>query len=81
MSSEMFDKILDAFRPSAIVQCGVDSLSGDKLSGLKLTMHNHARCVQYVRSKNVPLMLLSGGGYTVKDVARVGVRDRVRARH
>ncbi|TBU44370.1 hypothetical protein BD309DRAFT_958643 [Dichomitus squalens] len=65
------DKILDVFRPSAIVlQCGADSLSGDKLGGLNLTMHGHGRCVQYIRSKNIPLMLLGGGGYTVKNVAR-----------
>ena len=70
-SNKVFDKILDVFRPSAIVlQCGADSLSGDKLGGLNLTMHGHARCVQYVRSKNIPLMLLGGGGYTVKNVAR-----------
>ena len=33
-------------------------------------MHGHAHCVQYVRSKNIPMMLLGGGGYTVKNVAR-----------
>ncbi|KAI0650965.1 histone deacetylase [Trametes meyenii] len=67
----VIDKIIDVFRPSAIVlQCGADSLSGDKLGGLNLTMHGHAHCVQYVRSKNIPLMLLGGGGYTVKNVAR-----------
>ena len=68
---QVFDKILEVFRPDVIVlQCGADSLSGDKLGGLNLTMHGHARCVQHVRSKHVPLMLLGGGGYTVKNVAR-----------
>ncbi|TBU32316.1 histone deacetylase RPD3 [Dichomitus squalens] len=67
----VIDKILDVFQPSAIVlQCGADSLSGDKLGCLNLTMHGHANCVRYVRSKNIPLMLLGGGGYTVKNVAR-----------
>ncbi|KAI0658699.1 histone deacetylase [Cubamyces menziesii] len=67
----VIDKILDVYRPNAIVlQCGADSLSGDKLGGLNLTMHGHAHCVKYVRSKNIPLMLLGGGGYTVKNVAR-----------
>ena len=70
-SAQVIDKILEVFRPSAIVlQCGADSLSGDKLGGLNLTMHGHAHCVQYVRSKNIPLMLLGGGGYTVKNIAR-----------
>ena len=59
------------YQPSAIVlQCGADSLSGDKLGCLNLTMQGHASCVQYVRKKNIPLLLLGGGGYTVKNVAR-----------
>ncbi|KAK0502459.1 hypothetical protein EDD18DRAFT_1140885 [Armillaria luteobubalina] len=65
------DKILEVFQPNAVVlQCGADSLSGDKLGCLNLTMHGHAHCVQYLRKKNVPLILLGGGGYTVKNVAR-----------
>ena len=35
-----------------------------------LTMHGHAHCVQFLRKYNVPLILLGGGGYTVKNVAR-----------
>lgn len=53
-----------------MLQCGADSLSGDKLGCLNLTMQGHASCVQYVRQKNIPLLLLGGGGYTVKNVAR-----------
>ena len=68
---QVIDKILEVYRPSAIVlQCGADSLSGDKLGCLNLTMQGHASCVQYVRKKNIPLLLLGGGGYTVKNVAR-----------
>ena len=37
---------------------------------MNLTMKGHASCVQYVRKKNIPLLLLGGGGYTVKNVAR-----------
>ncbi|KAI0831124.1 histone deacetylase RPD3 [Trametes gibbosa] len=67
----VIDKILEVFQPSAIVlQCGADSLSGDKLGCLNLTMQGHASCVQYIRKKNIPFMLLGGGGYTVKNVAR-----------
>ncbi|KAK0218899.1 hypothetical protein IW262DRAFT_1462470 [Armillaria fumosa] len=33
-------------------------------------MHGLAHCVQCLRKKNVPLILLGGGGYTVKNVAR-----------
>ncbi|KAJ7696813.1 hypothetical protein B0H17DRAFT_1053148 [Mycena rosella] len=64
-------KILEVYRPSAVVlQCGADSLAGDKLGCFNLTMHGHAHCVQFLRQQNVPLVLLGGGGYTVKNVAR-----------
>lgn len=33
-------------------------------------MHGHAHCVQFMREQNVPLILLGGGGYTVKNVAK-----------
>ncbi|KAF7982642.1 hypothetical protein HWV62_27079 [Athelia sp. TMB] len=64
-------KILDVYQPSVVVlQCGADSLAGDKLGCFNLTMHGHAYCVQYFRKVNLPLILLGGGGYTVKNVAR-----------
>lgn len=59
------------FRPSAIVlQCGADSLAGDKLGCFNLTMQGHASCVRFIRALNIPLILLGGGGYIVKNVAR-----------
>lgn len=64
-------KIMDVYRPSAVaLQCGADSLAGDKLGCFNITMHGHASCVQFLRQFNVPLILLGGGGYTVKNVAR-----------
>jgi len=33
-------------------------------------MHGHANCVKFIRKQNVPFILLGGGGYTVKNVAR-----------
>ncbi|EPQ52568.1 histone deacetylase [Gloeophyllum trabeum ATCC 11539] len=67
----IISKILEVFLPSAVVlQCGADSLAGDKLGELNLSMHGHAACVQFLRKQNVPLMLLGGGGYTAKNVAR-----------
>jgi histone deacetylase 1/2 len=33
-------------------------------------MYGHANCVQFIRKQNVPFILLGGGGYTVKNVAR-----------
>ncbi|KIY50746.1 histone deacetylase complex, catalytic component RPD3 [Fistulina hepatica ATCC 64428] len=67
----IISKVLEVFQPSAIIlQCGTDSLSGDKLGCFNLTMKGHANCVQFVRKQNIPLVLLGGGGYTVKNVAR-----------
>lgn len=63
--------IVDTFRPAAIVlQCGSDSLSGDKLGCFNVTMKGHAHCVQFIRNLNIPMILLGGGGYTVKNASR-----------
>ena len=65
-------KILDRFQPSVVVlQCGADSLSGDRLGQYNLSMDGHADCVRFFRKTGLPLMLLGGGGYTIKNVARV----------
>lgn len=32
-------------------------------------MKGHSDCVKFLRSKNIPLILLGGGGYTVRNVA------------
>ncbi|KAJ6462484.1 hypothetical protein C8R45DRAFT_1080607 [Mycena sanguinolenta] len=67
----VMSKILEVFRPTAVVlQCGADSLSGDKLGGFNLSLEGHAACVQFMRATGLPLILLGGGGYTVKNVAR-----------
>ncbi|KAL5529902.1 hypothetical protein ACEPAF_6159 [Sanghuangporus sanghuang] len=64
-------RILEWYQPSAVVlQCGADSLSGDKLGCFNLTMEGHANCVQYLRKSGLPLILLGGGGYTIKNVCR-----------
>lgn len=63
--------IMDMYRPTAVVlQCGADSLTGDRLGCFNLTLKGHASCVQYMKSFNVPMLVLGGGGYTVRNVAR-----------
>ncbi|KAI5948757.1 RPD3 [Candida theae] len=63
--------IVDWYQPSAIVlQCGGDSLSGDRLGPFNLSMKGHANCVNFVRSLGLPMMVLGGGGYTIRNVAR-----------
>ena len=105
---------MDRFRPEAIcLQCGADSLSGDRLGCFNLTLKGasrlvnifapntnfrlfeiipalrytlrqvtgsrmrnvrtclgHAACVAFVRSFGIPMLVLGGGGYTMRNVAR-----------
>ncbi|KAF9314112.1 histone deacetylase [Podila horticola] len=63
--------IMEWYRPGAVVlQCGADSLAGDKLGCFNLSMKGHANCVAYVKSFGVPMIVVGGGGYTVRNVAR-----------
>ncbi|KAI4988946.1 hypothetical protein ZWY2020_036263 [Hordeum vulgare] len=63
-------KVMEKFSPDAVVlQCGADSLYGDRLGNFRLSVKGHAGCVSYLRSFNVPLLLLGGGGYTINHVA------------
>ncbi|KPI38324.1 Histone deacetylase RPD3 [Cyphellophora attinorum] len=62
---------MDFYQPSAVVlQCGGDSLSGDRLGCFNLSMKGHANCVNYVKSFNLPTLILGGGGYTMRNVSR-----------
>ena len=61
----------DQYRPNAIVlQWGADSLSWDRLGPFCLTIQGHGECVDYIKSWGIPLLVLGGGGYTVKNVSR-----------
>lgn len=67
----VISKIMEWYQPSAIVlQCGGDSLSGDRLGCFNLSMRGHANCVNFCKNLGVPLMVLGGGGYTMRNVAR-----------
>ena len=72
---------MERYQPEAIVlQCGADSLSGDRLGCFNLSLKGrivgvcvivgHAECVNFVRSFRVPTLVLGGGGYTVRNVSR-----------
>jgi histone deacetylase 1/2 len=63
--------VMDNYNPDAIVlQCGGDSLSGDRLGCFNLSMKGHANCVKFVKSFGKPTLVLGGGGYTMRNVAR-----------
>ena len=62
---------MDFYQPEAVVlQCGGDSLSGDRLGCFNLSMAGHANCVEYVKGFGLPTIILGGGGYTMRNVAR-----------
>ena len=64
-------KVKEHYRPDAVVlQCGADSLAGDKLGTHNTTLKGHGECVRFIKSWGLPLMILGGGGYTIKNVAR-----------
>lgn len=64
-------KVMERFQPGAVVlQCGADSLSGDRLGCFNLSLRGHAECVAYVKSFGVPILVLGGGGYTLRNVPR-----------
>lgn len=67
----MIAKVMEVFQPGAIVlQCGADSLSGDRLGCFNLSVKGHADCVEFVRSFGIPMLVLGGGGYTLRNVPR-----------
>jgi histone deacetylase 1/2 len=67
----IMDSIMETYAPSAIVyQSGADSLSGDRLGCFNLSSKGHGQCIDLVAKYNVPLLVLGGGGYTIRNVAR-----------
>ena len=67
----VIQSVMDYYKPEAIVlQCGGDSLSGDRLGCFNLSMKGHANCVSFVKSFGMPTLVLGGGGYTMRNVAR-----------
>jgi len=64
-------RIMELYRPGAIVlQCGADSLTGDRLGCFNLSINGHAECVRFVLAQKVPTLILGGGGYTIRNVSR-----------
>merc|ERR1719323_2335943 len=63
--------VIDFYQPSAIVlQCGSDSLANDRLGCFNLSIKGHGECVEFIKRFKIPLLVLGGGGYTVRNVAR-----------
>ena len=71
MFKPIMKRIIDYYQPGAIVmQMGADSLAGDRLGCFNLTIAGHGECLKYIKSFGLPLLVLGGGGYTLRNVAR-----------
>jgi histone deacetylase 1/2 len=64
-------KVIECFNPNVVVlQCGADSLAGDRLGCFNLSHIGHSSCVKFVKNLNIPLLVLGGGGYTIRNVSK-----------
>lgn len=49
---------------------GADSLTGDRLGRFNLTIMGHAACHRFMAKFGLPMLVVGGGGYKIKNVAR-----------
>lgn len=67
----VLQKVMDVYRPSAVVlQCGADSLTGDRLGVFNLTTRGHGEAVRFTKSFGLPTLVVGGGGYNIRNVSR-----------
>lgn len=45
-------------------------MAGDRIGTFNLSMKGHGECVRFVKSLKKPLLVLGGGGYTIRNVTR-----------
>jgi histone deacetylase HOS2 len=63
--------VIAKYNPQAIVlQSGADSLGGDRLGRFNLNIKAHGFCIETVKNYGLPIVLIGGGGYTPRNVAR-----------
>ena len=75
----IIDTIFERYRPSVVVlQCGADSLTKDRIGVFNLSTKGHGKIVEYMKNKynhngsnHVPMLIIGGGGYNIKNVARL----------
>lgn len=71
MFEPIMAKVMEMYQPGAVVICGgADSLSGDKLGCFNLSLQGHSNCIEYLAKYNIPMLVLGGGGYTMRNVSR-----------
>jgi len=71
MFEPIMAKVMEMYQPGAVVICGgADSLSGDKLGCFNLSLQGHSNCIEFLAKYNIPMLVLGGGGYTMRNVSR-----------
>jgi len=71
MFKPIISDVMEFYRPTAVVlQCGADSLRGDRIGNFNLSINGHAECVRFVSSYNLPTLVVGGGGYCIRNVSR-----------
>ncbi len=71
MYKTILSEAVQRYRPTVIVlQCGADSLQCDRLGRFNLSIRGHGEAVSFTKSFGLPMLVLGGGGYTVRNVAR-----------
>ncbi|KAF8786285.1 histone deacetylase 8-like [Argiope bruennichi] len=67
----LLSKTQKKFQPDIVVcQCGADTLAGDPFAAFNLTLKAPAECIKLLKSWNIPLLALGGGGYNAVNTAR-----------
>eukprot|EP01117_Protostelium_nocturnum_P001362 TRINITY_DN11676_c0_g1_i1.p1 TRINITY_DN11676_c0_g1~~TRINITY_DN11676_c0_g1_i1.p1 ORF type:complete len:189 (-),score=39.55 TRINITY_DN11676_c0_g1_i1:52-618(-) len=67
----ILSEVFHSFKPqAAVIQCGADCLAYDPLGTFNLTPKDMGECVSFVRSWNLPTVILGGGGYHNANTAR-----------
>nr|KAG5701170.1 hypothetical protein BaRGS_023279 [Batillaria attramentaria] len=67
----VIQSVMEYYQPTCVVlQCGADSLGSDRLGCFNLSVKGHGECVQVVKDYGLPMLVLGGGGYTKRNVAR-----------
>ncbi|MFC2079795.1 acetoin utilization protein AcuC [Candidatus Bipolaricaulota bacterium] len=63
--------LVRAYQPDVLVtQLGADSVLGDIVANLRLSLRGFERCLQHFRALGLPWIALGGGGYDVANVVR-----------
>jgi len=65
-------KVIEIYNPEVIIlQAGADSVAHDMIGEFNITSMCHGEAVNFMLNFNIPTILLGGGGYNVKNVAKI----------